>query len=149
MSVDILERRQTAAVEPRQQAKILIIEGDEAAALQLERRLRQHGFATVRAVSGETGLAVARSDPPWVVILGLGISDIDGLSACEQLADGPGTCGIPIIVLGSREMPDAVRRTRAAGGHYFLAKPCDPNVLLLLIRQAIADTDHWDDSGDL
>jgi hypothetical protein len=42
-----------------------------------------------------------------------------------------------------------VRRCRAAGCHYFLRKPYDPNALLVLIRQAIRDAAEWDASfGD-
>jgi two-component system cell cycle response regulator DivK len=148
MSVDILERPKAATVDVRQQVKILVIEDDEVMAHLLSRRLRQQGFETVWANSGETGLAIARSERPWLIILDLRLRDSDGLAVCEQLVDGPSTCGIPVIVLGGLDVPDAVRRSRAAGCHFFLAKPCDPNVLLVLIRQAIADVWSWDELGD-
>jgi hypothetical protein len=37
-----------------------------------------------------------------------------------------------------------VRRCRAAGCHYFLRKPYDPNALWVLIRQAIREVNEWD-----
>jgi two-component system, cell cycle response regulator DivK len=143
MSVDILEQPKAASVEPKQQVKILIIEDDEIMAHRLARRLQQQGFATVWADSGETGLAIARSELPELVVLDLRLPDTDGLSVCERLVDDPATCGIPVIALSGRDVPDPVRRCRAAGCHFFLAKPCDPNVVLVLIRQAIADTASW------
>jgi len=140
MSVDILERPQVAQVATRQRLKILIIDDDAAQAGQLARRLGRQGFATVWAESGEAGLAMARSEQPKLVILHLRTPDADALAVCEQLVDGPATCGIPVIILSGTDCPDSVRRCRAAGCHFFLRTPYDPNVLLVLIRQALADS---------
>jgi DNA-binding response OmpR family regulator len=148
MSVDILEHPKAATVEPRQQAKILLIEDDEVMAHLMTRRLREQGFDTVWAESGKTGLAIARSKRPWLIVLDLRLPDADGLAICEQLVDDPTTCGIPVIVLGGLDTPDAVRRSRQAGCHFFLAKPCDPSVLVVLIRQAIADAVSWAEVGE-
>jgi CheY-like chemotaxis protein len=140
MSVDIRERPQRVEVAARQQAKILIIDDDAAHAGLLARHLRRQGFATVWADSGEAGLALARSQQPKLVVLDLRLPDADGLAVCEQLVDHPATCGIPVIMLGGARHPDVVRRCRAAGCHFFLRTPYDPNVLLVLIRQALADS---------
>jgi two-component system, cell cycle response regulator DivK len=148
MSVDILERPEVVSVEPRQRVRILIIEDDEIVAHVLTRRLRQQGFEPVWADSGESGVAIARSERPKLVVLDLPLADADGLAICEQLVDDPDTCGIPVIALGALDVPDPVRRCRAAGCHFFLAKPCDPNVLLALIRQAIAEEARWGEGAE-
>jgi CheY-like chemotaxis protein len=145
MSVDILEQPEIAPVETRQQVKILIIEDDEIMAHMLARRLWQQGFETAWADCGETGLAMARSQRPTLVVLDLRLPDADGLAVCERLVDDPATCGIPVIAISGRDVPDAVRRCRAAGCHFFLAKPCDPSVLVVLVRHAIADAASWGD----
>ncbi len=140
MSVDILERPQLAQVAARQQVKILIIDDDAAQAGLLARHLSRQGFATVWADSGEAGLVLARSKQPTLVVLDLRLPDTNGLDVCERLVDDPTTCGIPVIILGGAKQPDVVRRCRAAGCHFFLRTPYDPNVLLVLIRQALADS---------
>jgi CheY-like chemotaxis protein len=140
MSVDILERPQISEVAPRQQVKILIIDDDAAQAGQLARRLGRQGFATVWADSGEAGLVLARSKQPTLVVLDLRLPGTDALAVCQRLVDDPATCGIPVILLGGTRLPDMVRRCRAAGCHFFLRTPYDPNVLLVLIRQALADS---------
>jgi CheY-like chemotaxis protein len=101
----------------------------------------------VAAYSGAAGLAKAKADPPSAIVLDLGLPDTDGLLICEQLADLPETCSIPIIILSGKEQPGIVRRCRAAGCHYFLRKPYDPNALLVLVRQAIRDASNWDGGG--
>ena len=99
------------------------------------------------ASDGCSGLSLARRETPALVLLDLGLPDVDGLTVCRELADSPETCGIPIIVLTGREERDLVRRSRAAGCHYFLHKPYDPNALLTLIRQALRDVAEWPGGG--
>jgi FixJ family two-component response regulator len=53
------------------------------------------------------------------------------------------TCDIPIIVVSGHERSDVVRRTRAAGGMFFLQKPYDPNCLLALVEHALRDSDTY------
>lgn len=88
-------------------------------------------------------MAKARSQRPSLIVLDLRLPDADGLGVCSQLVDSPETCTIPVIILSGLEDPEVVRRCRAAGCQYFLRKPYDPNVLLVLIRQAIRDCRGW------
>jgi CheY-like chemotaxis protein len=46
------------------------------------------------------------------------------------------------------ERPDIIRRCRAAGCCYFVHKPYDPNALLVLIRQAMAEADRWSNPAE-
>ncbi len=95
------------------------------------------------AYSGADGLARAKAEPPSAIVLDLGLPDVDGLAICEQLTDAAETCSVPVIILSGLDQPGIVRRCRAAGCHFFLRKPYDPNALLLLIRQAIRHADDW------
>ena len=136
---------------PRQTGKrhtILIVDDDEVLADVLSHRLRQQGFATITAESGSSGLAKARSEKPSLIVLDLRLPDIDGLTICEELADSPDTCDVPVIILSGMERPDILRRCRAAGCCYFVRKPYDPNALLILIRQAMQDSADWDEAAD-
>jgi CheY-like chemotaxis protein len=122
---------------------VLIIDDDDSLWEVLSHRLKRQGFQTVAAYSGQSGLAKAKAQPPAAIILDLGLPDVDGLTICEQLADAPETCGVPILVLSGTEEAGVVRRCRAAGCHYFLRKPYDPNALLVLLRQAIGEVHDW------
>jgi CheY-like chemotaxis protein len=79
--------------------------------------------------------------------LDLRLPDSDGLTVCQKLVDSPETCGIPVIIVSGMEHPEILRRCRAAGCHFYVRKPYDPNALLVLIRQAIDDTSHWREVG--
>jgi len=143
MFANTLERPKPQQVEQDPRSKILIVDDDEVLADVLSRRLVQQGFETLTADSGNEGLARTRSELPDLVILDLCLPDTDGFSICEELADSQETCNIPVIILSGMDRPDILRRCRAAGCHYFVRKPYDPNALLILIHQAIRDAGGW------
>jgi CheY-like chemotaxis protein len=149
MFASVMESPKTAPakITAGKRQSILIIDDDEVLSDVLSRRLRQQGFDALTADSGQCGLARARADQPSLILLDLRLPDADGITICEQLADDLETCAIPVIILTGMERPDILRRCRAAGCHYYLRKPYDPNALLVLIRQAIQDTHGSDDYG--
>jgi DNA-binding response OmpR family regulator len=143
MTLDILEPLEAESDSAQRRHTILIVDDDEALADALSRRLRQQGFDTLTADCGRAGLAQAKVDRPSLIVLDVRLPDIDGLSICQQLADSPATCGIPVIILSGMARPDIIRRSRAAGCTYFVRKPYDPNAMLVLIRQAIEEASGW------
>ncbi len=145
---NLLEEPKLAPDSTESRPTILIVDDDEALTDVLALRLQRQGFETVTASSGEDGLAKARSERPALVVLDLRLPDMDGFSICQELADSPQTCAIPVIILSGMESPDILRRTRAAGCSYFVRKPYDPNALLILIREAIGDAGAWDILGE-
>jgi putative two-component system response regulator len=138
-----IEQPQSAPVVAGRRHTVLIIDDDDTLSDVLSHRLKKQGLRTVAAYSGEAGLAKAKSELPSAIILDLCLPDADGLGICEQLVDAPETSSIPVLILSGREEPGLVRRCRAAGCHYFLRKPYDPNALLVLIRHAIHDAGAW------
>lgn len=143
MPATISVQPELASAETLPRRPILIIDDDQILVEVLSRRLQQQGFETLAAETGQQGLALARQELPALVILDLRLPDTDGFSVCQQLVDSPETCAIPVIILSGMERPDIIRRCRAAGCYYFVRKPYDPNALLVLIRQAIAESSRW------
>ncbi len=138
-----------APVVVRQRPSVLIIDDDVTLSEVLSHRLKRQGFRAVAATSGKAGLNVARREPPAAIILDLCLPDGHGLAICEQLVDAPETCGVPILILSGQDEPELIRRCRAAGCHYFLRKPYDPNALLVLLDQAIRESRSWEGSHDV
>ena len=117
--------------------RILVVEDEERIRQFLQRGLSYEGYRVDIAEDGQTGLEIARDQPPDLVLLDIHLPDVDGLSVCHELNDAADTCDIPVIVLSAMERPDIIRRSRAAGSHYFLRKPYDPNALLMLAEAAM------------
>jgi DNA-binding response OmpR family regulator len=144
----VLDQPRLAHATTSKRQTILIVDDDEALTDFLSRRLRQQGFDTITASGGCSGMAIARSDRPALIVLDLRLPDADGLSVCQQLADSPETWSIPVIILSGLEQPDILRRCRSAGCQYFVRKPYDPSALLVLIRHALRAADAGDDFAD-
>ena len=69
-------------------------------------------------------------------MLDVKLPDADGLDLCEQLVDDQTTSEIPVIIVSGCDERDIIRPC-AAGCHYFVRKPYDPNALLALIEWAL------------
>ncbi len=116
---------------------VLIVDDDEATLDVLSARLNRQGFDTTTADNGKLALTLARTEKPSVILLDLRLPDMDGFELCQELVDDEATSEIPVIIVSGLEQPDIIRRSRAAGCHYYVRKPYDPNALLILIQQAI------------
>ena len=81
-------------------AHILVIDDDMSIRRLLRSSLRERGYRVSVAASGEEGLDLAASDPVDVVILDLGLPDMDGGEVCRQLRSWN---NVPIIVLSARD----------------------------------------------
>ena len=128
-----LEPNQTSEHTP----KVLILE-DDAVQLQL---LVQHLDSFGMKIDSATTIADAKQKLSETAF-DLGIFDIQlpdgsGLDLCATIDDDPGMMGLPVVVLSSVPNENVVRRTRSAGGCYFIGKPYDPNVLITIIERAL------------
>jgi two-component system cell cycle response regulator DivK len=104
-------------------ARILIIE-DNPANMKLACLLMEKaGHATLRAVDAETGLTIAHTEQPDLILMDIQLPGIDGFMATALLKRDPTTASIPIIALTSMAMKDDKQRSEAAGCDGYIAKP--------------------------
>ncbi len=143
MHAHVLEQPRLQAISETQDNTVLIVDDDSALVEVLTLRLKNQGFKTLAAASGSQGLSMARREQPDLIVLDLRLPDTDGFTVCQELADSPDTCAIPVIILSGMERPDIIRRSREAGCQYYVRKPYDPNALLILIRHAIDEAGTW------
>ncbi len=135
-----LQQPQPAPAVADRQYRVLIIDDDDyALGCSLLPAQEDRESTRWRPIRAPVGLAKAKAESPSAIVLDLCLPDADGLAICEQLTDAPETCSVPILILSGTDEPGIVRRCRAAGCHYFLRKPYDPNALLVLMRQAIRE----------
>jgi len=100
--------------------KILIIEDDKNFAQILKKQSREKGFKTLIALSGETGLTLARKYIPDAIILDLKLPGIDGMDVLDVLKDDPKTRHIPVHMMSAyEETIDAFKK----GAIGYLMKP--------------------------
>jgi DNA-binding response OmpR family regulator len=124
--------------------RILVVDDDVDQVAALAYHLQKLGYHAASANSGQQAIESANSMVPDLVLLDVGLPDVNGFDVCEQLGEKPTTCGIPVIILSGMETDDVVRRARTAGCAYYLHKPYDPNVLLTLIQNALESAQDLD-----
>ena len=114
--------------------RILVIDDEPQILRALRTILTEKGFTVVAAARGEEGLAQAAAHQPDLIILDLGLPDMDGIQVCARLREWT-EC--PIIILSVR---DAEREKVAAldkGADDYLTKPFGIEELLARVRVAL------------
>jgi len=87
----------------------------------------------IPAATGQEALTLASTCAPDVIVLDLGLPDIDGSEVARQLKAGTLTAAIPIIALTGADLPH--ERVSAMGGDRYLTKPCSPADVADAIRR--------------
>ena len=113
---------------------ILVIDDEPQIRRALRTILAEKQFRVTAAGLGEEGLALAAADPPDLVILDLGLPDMDGIQVCERLREWTAA---PIIVLSVRDRELDKVAALDRGADDYLTKPFGIEELLARIRVAL------------
>ncbi|HLK47523.1 MAG TPA: response regulator transcription factor [Bryobacteraceae bacterium] len=115
-------------------ARILVVDDEEAIRRLLRASLSARGYAVFEAATGEQALEQARSVHPQVILLDLGLPDINGLEITRCVREWT---QIPIIILSVHEEEAEKIGALDAGADDYLTKPFGPGELLARIRAAL------------
>ena len=105
--------------------RILIVEDNELNRDVLSRRLTRRGFDVLMAFDGPQGIEMAHQHAPDLILLDLGLPQIDGWECARRLKADANTGGIPIIALSAHAMLGDRQRALEAGCDEFGTKPID------------------------
>jgi two-component system KDP operon response regulator KdpE len=111
----------------------LVIEDEAQMRRFLRASLPPHGYVLVEAPTGREGIANAGASNPDIILLDLGLPDMDGIDVTKQLREFTRT---PIIVLSAREQDQHKVAVLDAGADDYLTKPFSVSELLARIRVA-------------
>jgi len=136
------------------EACLLLIDDDEPILRFLRNALLGQPYKLVEATSGREGLTKAASFNPDLILLDLGLPDMDGLEVLSQLR---GWSATPVIIVSARGQEKDKIRGLDAGADDYLTKPFSVGELLArmracLRRKALAGQDHGEPvfvAGDL
>jgi two-component system KDP operon response regulator KdpE len=115
------------------QQLILIIEDELPIRRFLRAALINHGFLIAEATGGQSGVSQVIERPPSLVLLDLGLPDIDGLEVTRRLREWS---QVPIIVLSARNQEHDKVAALDAGADDYLTKPFGVGELIARIRVA-------------
>ncbi len=119
-------------------SKILLVEDNEMNRDMLSRRLTRRGYEVILAVDGESGLALAGSEGPNLILMDMSLPILDGWEAARRLKAASATRHIPVIALTAHAMSSDRDRALAAGCDDYDTKPIELARLLEKIEALLA-----------
>ena len=128
-----------------QGAMILLIEDEPEIRHFLRTTLPAHGFRLHEVATGHDGLAQAKAWNPDLILLDLGLPDLDGGEVIRQVREWTAT---PIIVLSARDREQAKVAALDLGADDYITKPFGVNELLARIRTALRHAVRTGDDGE-
>jgi len=115
-------------------SKVLVIDDEPALARALAVNLRAAGWDVATAHDGRSGLEAAADFHPDVVVLDLGLPDLDGT---EVIAGLRGWTTVPVVVLSARQHGDDKVEALDLGADDYVTKPFAMNELMARLRAAV------------
>jgi two-component system, OmpR family, response regulator ResD len=123
--------------EGRERQRVLVVE-DNPDELELYGKiLWYNGFDVMYARNGAEGLRCADVYQPDLVLLDLGLPEMDGLELCRRLKERTGNARLPVVVLSARAQIDYGHQARRAGCDLYLEKPHSPVGVLKEVERLI------------
>jgi two-component system, OmpR family, KDP operon response regulator KdpE len=126
--------------------RILIIDDEKQIRRMLKAALEGYGYDIGEAASGHEGLSQTSIFHPDVVILDLGLPDLDGIEVIQRLREWT---QVPIIVLSVREHEDDKIKALDVGADDYVTKPFSMGELLARLRAALRRTAGSEDTPAL
>jgi two-component system KDP operon response regulator KdpE len=118
--------------------RVLVIDDEPQILRALRRSLEAQDYDVATAEGGEEGLALAAAHTPNLVVLDLGLPDLDGTDVIRRLRSWS---DVPVIVLSVREGRSDKIEALDAGADDYVTKPFDVEELLARMRAALRRTD--------
>jgi len=115
--------------------RILVIEDTEDNRRILRDLLTNAGFEYIEATDGESGVSMAATHQPDLILMDIQLPVFDGYEAARRIRANPATQQIPIIAVTSYALSGDESKALAAGCDGYVAKPFSPRKILALVQE--------------
>lgn len=117
--------------------RVLVIDDEESIHRLVVARLRSEGIEVTGELDGERGIERALQDTPDLILLDVGLPEMDGFEVCRKLKAHPTTRNIPVVFLTGEAATDAKVRGLDLGAVDYVTKPFDQIELRARVRAAL------------
>ena len=124
--------------------KILLVEDEERIRSALELAFRNEGHEVVSAGCGRTGLELARSAKPDIVLLDVMLPHMDGIEVCRALKSDAEHRAVPIVMLTALGDHENTIRGLSAGANDYVSKPFELGVLVARVNSHLRMKEIYD-----
>lgn len=117
---------------------ILVAEDNEDNRIIAATMLRHSGFRVICATTGIEAIELARTEHPALILMDVGMPELDGLAATRVLKHDAQTREIIVIAYTAHALPSDQEEALAAGCDGYLAKPVEPRRIVRAVREALS-----------
>lgn len=129
----------TTPDQNQRQPVILIVDDNQDQVDYLDFVVRQKGYQTLQANSGEQALELASRCQPDLLLLDVGLPQLDGFDVLQRLRDlSGGKLSLPVIMITGSDTEESVLRGFELGARDYLVKPFDHHDLLSRIQNVFS-----------
>jgi two-component system, OmpR family, response regulator len=121
-----------------QKGTIVVVDDEPNIADLVDLYLAREGFRVLKTAPGEAGLQAVKEHRPRLVVLDVGLPDVDGLEVCKRLR---ATSQIPVIFLTARDSEVDRVLGLELGGDDYLTKPFSPAELVARVKAVLRRVD--------
>ncbi|MFN6978938.1 MAG: response regulator, partial [Gemmobacter sp.] len=125
---------------------ILIVDDVATNRIVLKVKLAHECYAVLQAATGREALGMVRGRRPDLVLLDVGLPDIDGISVLRAIRSDPAIADLPVLMFTAARDSDLRLTALQAGADGFLDKPLDDAVLVARIRSLLRDRARADET---
>lgn len=130
---------QARAAPQGRRRPVLCIEDNAINMALIEQTVARHAdLRLIAAADADSGLALARTQRPDLILLDINLPGIDGWTAMALLQADESTRGIPVVAISANAMPHDLERGRTAGFAAYLTKPLDIGHFDHLLEQLLS-----------
>ena len=119
--------------------RVLVVDDNQDIAESMVMLLDMWGFSVRSAHDGESALLLAARYKPSIVLLDIGLPNLDGYEVARQLLQSPDLPEMALIALTGYGQKEDIDRSREVGFKHHIVKPADPDELLELLERVSAE----------
>ncbi|MEM8996059.1 MAG: response regulator [Acidobacteriota bacterium] len=127
-----------AVNDPQDQPHILVVDDSATVRMLVGAALEEGGYETSFAGTGMEALAALRKQVPSLVLLDIGLPNMDGYQLCQLIRQNPSTAAVPVIMLSARDGFFDQVRGRMVGCQDYVTKPFDADDLLTRVQKLVS-----------
>jgi CheY-like chemotaxis protein len=120
--------------------KILVIEDNEQNLYLVRYILERQSYEVFAAMDGKSGIEMAASLKPDMILLDIQLPVMDGYAVARNLRRNPELAGTPIVAVTSHAMHGDREKVMEAGCNGYIEKPIDPDTFVSEIEKHLSKT---------
>ncbi len=132
-----IKQTSSESMNPNKKRTILTIDDSKVFRKLIKMALEFEGFHLLEADDGQSGLDLALSANPDLILLDLMMPGMNGLQVCQALKSNPQLQSIPIVLLSASDDSDDIEACLQLGAQNYVMKPFRPKMLIDVVREQL------------